>query len=161
MDGFLTRTTNKLSIYLAHAGDYEKTTAECFTDNQEYLIQNYVFRRLLSPEGLSAEAVSNLFGCDLPETMQAELDLHYSSKHDPGKPTTLEFDLNRTQGDKTLSVTGMIKTAESWPFLPFSTDSAEILDITQTEAIENMIAQWAAGAITGIRHLPGETAEEE
>ena len=73
MDGFLTRTTNKLSIYLAHAGDYEKTTAECFTAEQEYLIQNYVFRRLLSPEGLSAEAVSSLFGCDLPETVQAEL----------------------------------------------------------------------------------------
>lgn len=73
MDGFLTRNTNKLTIYLAHAGDYEKTTAEAFRVDAEWQMRHYTAQRLLSPEGLSCEAFTARFGCRLPEALEKEL----------------------------------------------------------------------------------------
>ena len=73
MDSYLTRSTNKLSIYLAFAGNYEKTTAELFSVEPEWCMQDYVEHRLHSPEGLSHDAFLARFGCPLPEKIADEL----------------------------------------------------------------------------------------
>ena len=73
LDGYLTRNTNKLSTYLAHAGDYEKTTAELYAAGPDWLMQHYVERRLCAPSGLSREDFAARFGRELPEALSAEL----------------------------------------------------------------------------------------
>ena len=73
MDGFLTRNTNNPAIYLAHAGDYEKTTAEVFTADAPWQMHAYAEQRLRSPEGLSRAAFEGRFGCPLPEELSQAL----------------------------------------------------------------------------------------
>lgn len=73
MDGYLTRNTNRLSIYLAHAGDYEKTTAEVFTAGSDYMMRHYAEKRLQAPDGLSRKAFSARFGCEIQGELQSEL----------------------------------------------------------------------------------------
>ena len=73
LDGYLTRNTNHPGIYLAHAGDYEKTTAEVYTIETDWRMRDYAEHRLNAPEGLSREAFAALFGCALPETLESEL----------------------------------------------------------------------------------------
>lgn len=73
LDGYLTRNTNNLAIYLAHAGDFEKTTAEAFSVDEDWLMRDYAERRLRSPSGLSCADFEARFGCTLPETLEGEL----------------------------------------------------------------------------------------
>ena len=73
LDGYLTRSTTHLPTYLAHAGDFEKTTAEIFTAGADYRMQDYAARRLRSTEGLSRESFEARFGCKLPEALEIEL----------------------------------------------------------------------------------------
>lgn len=74
LDGFLTRNTNNTAIYFAHAGDFEKTTAEAYAADAEYLMREYVRERMRAVEGLSAAAFCSCFGCSVPETLQKELE---------------------------------------------------------------------------------------
>ena len=73
LEGYLTRSTNRLAAYLRYAGDYEKTTAEVFAAGPEYLMREYVSQRLRSPAGLSADAFAQRFGSELPDDLQGEL----------------------------------------------------------------------------------------
>lgn len=72
-DGYLTRNTNNLSIYLTHAGDYEKTAAEAFSVDVDWQMRNYAEHRLHSPAGLSCADFTARFSCSLPETLEGEL----------------------------------------------------------------------------------------
>lgn len=67
LDGYLTRNTNNLSIYLAHAGDYEKTTAEAFAVGRDVLMRSFVEHRLASADGFSVTDFAQRFGCSVPE----------------------------------------------------------------------------------------------
>ncbi len=73
MDGYLTRSTNNPGIYLAHAGDYEKTTAEVFAVDADWRMRDYAGNRLRAPEGLSRDGFAARFGCALPESLESEL----------------------------------------------------------------------------------------
>ena len=73
LDGYLTRSTTHLPTYLAHAGDYEKTTAEVFSAGTDYLMRDYAAKRLRTPEGLSRESFEARFGCKLPAELETEL----------------------------------------------------------------------------------------
>lgn len=73
LDGYLTRNTNNPAIYLAHAGDYEKTTAEALSADADWQMREYAARRLYSPEGLSCAAFTARFGRPLPEALEDEL----------------------------------------------------------------------------------------
>ena len=72
LDGYLTRSTTHLPTYLAHAGDYEKTTADVFTAGTDYRMRDYAAKRLRSPEGLAREAFETRFGCAPPPTLVSE-----------------------------------------------------------------------------------------
>lgn len=73
LDGYLTRSTTHLPAYLAHAGDFEKTTAEVFAAGTEYRMRDYAAKRLRTPDGLSRESFEARFGCGIPETLYTEL----------------------------------------------------------------------------------------
>ena len=74
LDGYLTRNTNNPAIYLAHAGDFEKMTAEAFAVDGSWQMRDYAEHRLLSPDGLSCADFKARFGCSLPEALEAELN---------------------------------------------------------------------------------------
>ena len=107
------------------------------------------------PSNFSPDLISDF------ETVQIEADLHFSSKYEPSSPTVLEFTINSTQNSLTVEITGKIKTAQSWPFYPFNTDQAILLDPAESETVEKTLTQWAAGALTRIRHLPEEAPAAE
>jgi oxygen-independent coproporphyrinogen-3 oxidase len=73
LDGYLTRNTNNLSIYLTYAGNYEKTTAEVLSVDSDYAMRDYASRRLQAVAGLSPRAFAERFGCDPPDNLQTEL----------------------------------------------------------------------------------------
>ena len=73
LDGYLTRSTNNLNIYLSCAGDFEKTTAEVYRVEAEAAMDLYAEQRLRSTEGLSTEQFRARFGCGLPEALQKQL----------------------------------------------------------------------------------------
>lgn len=74
LDGYLTRNTNNPAIYFAHAGDFEKTTAEAYSADADYLMRDYVRRRLQAVEGLSCAVFEARFGCPVPDTLRDELE---------------------------------------------------------------------------------------
>ena len=73
----------------------------------------------------------------------------------------LDFTIGSTRGSLVVEIAGEIKTAVSWPFDPFNTDQAILLDPTESKTVEKTITQWAAGALTKIRHLPEEAPAVE
>ncbi len=73
LDGYLTRCTNNLNIYLSCAGDFEKTTAEVFRVEPEAAMNLYAEQRLRSAEGLSTQQFCERFGCGLPDALQKQL----------------------------------------------------------------------------------------
>lgn len=79
LDGYLTRNTNNLSIYLTYAGDYEKTTAEVLSVDSDYAMRDYVSRRLQATDGLSLKTFSKKFDCGLSNQIHAEL-LNYADQ---------------------------------------------------------------------------------
>lgn len=74
LDGFLTRNTNNPAIYFAHAGDFEKTTAEAYSADTEYLMREYVRQRLQAAEGLSNADFQARFGRTVPASLREELE---------------------------------------------------------------------------------------
>ena len=74
LDGYLTRNTNNPAIYLAHAGDFEKATAEAYSADAAYLMREYVRQRLQAAEGLSNAAFQARFGCAVPASLREELE---------------------------------------------------------------------------------------
>lgn len=73
LDGYLTRNTNRLPTYLSFAGDYEKTTAEVFSAEGDFLMRNYASSRLRAPEGLSHAGFLDRFDGSIPDVLRAEL----------------------------------------------------------------------------------------
>ena len=73
LDGFMTRNTNNPAIYLTHAGDYEKTTAEAFSVDRDAQMWNYVEHRLHAPAGFSRVGFAERFGCMPPEALRKAL----------------------------------------------------------------------------------------
>lgn len=68
LDGYLTRNTNNPDIYLGFAGDYEKTTAQVFSVNEDYRKEDYIRKRCASTAGLDRDTFRDKFGEELPET---------------------------------------------------------------------------------------------
>ena len=73
LDGYLTRSTGNLSIYLQHAGNFEKTTAQVFSADENWLIGRYISLRLRSTNGLDPEQFRQKFRCEIPEAKKTEL----------------------------------------------------------------------------------------
>ena len=65
-DGYLTRNTNNPGIYLSCAGDFEKTTAQVFTVDQDYHMKEYVQNRCNSTDGLDLDVFQEKFGQQIP-----------------------------------------------------------------------------------------------
>lgn len=74
LDGYLTRNTNNLKIYLTCAGNYEKTTAQVFRLDHDYLVQQYVHARCSCVQGLNPVRFRERFQENLSDSICRKLD---------------------------------------------------------------------------------------
>ena len=72
-DGYLTRNTNHLGLYIQNAGEYEKTTVEAIPLGESLSTRIYCTARLRSVEGLRLSAFEERFQAELPEIIREEL----------------------------------------------------------------------------------------
>ena len=90
----------------------------------------------------------------LPESdpVHATVDLHYSSKYAQNSATTLEIEADIQQGDSRMEISGKLKTAAPWLFMPF-----EIADPTQVgtdreQVLDPYITDWISNAASLVHH---------
>ena len=98
----------------------------------------------------------------LPDFEPIEMDilLHYSSKYAQNSATTLEISADIREGDSALQLSGKMKTAAPWLFMPF-----EVIDPVQTgtavkDVLEPYLTDWISNAASMIRHSDTAITEE-
>ena len=91
------------------------------------------------------------------DPISMDIELHYSGKTGPNAPTTLNINAQIIKGDLNVSIEGKIKTASTWPFVPFSAENAVQLISLKDEAASGYIREWIANATTGIKRLEEST----
>lgn len=73
-DGYVTRNTNNLGLYVKNAGDFEKQTAQAAALDEESAMLAYAQGCLRRTKGLQFAGFEAQFVCALPEKMAASLE---------------------------------------------------------------------------------------
>ena len=73
MDGYLTRNTNNVMVYMQHAGDFEKQTAEVYEYDAAAMQEYYISRRIGMTLGLNRNDFENRFETALSEAQKTRL----------------------------------------------------------------------------------------
>lgn len=92
LEGYMTRNTNNLKLYLRDAGDFEKQTAEAAEISAEDLLSRAVRGRLAQAAGFKPEALESRYGLSLSRADRRYIDEMVASKaialsEDTLKPT--------------------------------------------------------------------------
>ena len=93
--------------------------------------------------------------------IQIDVSLHYSSKYSQNSATALEIEASYKQGDSSLTLSGKLKTAAPWMFMPF-----EIIDPIKVGAdnwniLQSYITDWISNAPSIIHYSEAEEEKEE
>ncbi len=97
------------------------------------------------PEGLTDDEFPDFEPCSV------EADFHFSSKAPQSSPVTLESVVSYTRGEMKITLSGKIKTAATWPFVPFATENAEPLNGMSQEDAGTALAEWIRNAAEQIQ----------
>ena len=97
---------------------------------------DYVCRVIQDPAVLGEEYPEDGLGAFEP--LQVQLNLHFSSKNAQQSPTTAEIQLDGSQGEKKLSISGTFKTAAPWILTAIETSG----DLSVTEASDEQRTAW-------------------
>ena len=119
---------------LAVVAQIQKTSEVSFDPEKEKNHETITYKvRVVRDTSLLPEGTEDA-DIDPYDELNAELTLHYSGKSGPNAATTLEVGLKLNQGKLDLDASGTIKTASTWPFVPFSTENAlKIEKLTENE----------------------------
>ena len=162
-------------MYLAHADFRENPeqenmavhihinrTQENYMDEntgKEHEIHRYVINAArddsILPEGTSADMIPAF------DPIEADCSFHYSGKTGPNSQTTLEVNGSYTRGKMAFSVEGKLKTAATWPFVPFDISSAVSFNEMDAEAQGTAVASLILNASRQLVRIqePDESAE--
>ena len=154
MTAYLIRCDKKKTdLNIACKVDIKRTTENSYDNetSREHETHHYIISAARDTENLPEGVTENMI--PETETIDAQLDLHYSGKTGANSPTTLEMTLKLNRGDLDVSVNGKIKTSSTWPFLPFSVDQPEKPNAYTEDVITGYLTEWTQHAITDIRHL--------
>ena len=97
------------------------------------------------PEGMTDAAFSDF------ETVGVEAEFHFSSKAPQSSPVTLESKISYTRGETNLVITGKVKTAATWPFVPFTIENVKPLNEMTQEETGAALAEWVLNATDSIQ----------
>ena len=104
------------------------------------------------PEGFDPGSVFEF------EQINADLTLHYYSKYSQNSATTLEISAEIRQGDSRLSISGTMKTAKPWLFMPFEIIDPITVDPKNTAELITYATDWISNAGSIIRHKSADEA---
>ena len=76
------------------------------------------------------------------ESTEFRLNLHFFSKYEHSSPTTMEFEANVLRGSTHLTLSGKVKSAAPWVFMPFDISGAEPFFALSDEEKTNLDTQW-------------------
>ena len=96
------------------------------------------------------------------EAINIDADFHFSAKAPQSSPVTLESSVSYQQGEFSVLISGKIKTAATWAFVPFSIENAKQLNGITAEEIGTSLAEFVQNASANIRRIEkteGETGE--
>ena len=134
-----------------------RTTEKSYDEetSKEHEIHRYTISLEQNKENLPETVLPDMIPSLDPISM--DIELHYSGKTGPNAPTTLNINAQIIKGDLNVSIEGKIKTASTWPFVPFSAENAVQLISLKDEAASGYIREWIANATTGIKRLEEST----
>ena len=97
------------------------------------------------PEGMT--------DADFPdfETIAVNAEFHFSSKAPQSSPVTVESSITYTRGEMSLAITGKVKTAATWAFVPFTVENVKPLGNMTGEELGLAMAEWIQNAANSIR----------
>ena len=98
----------------------------------------------------------------LPETspIQATVELHYSSKYAQNSATTLEINADIRQADSVMKITGKLKTAAPWLFMPFDIVNPTEVGTEKEKVLDPYITDWISNAASMVHHTAAEASDE-
>lgn len=95
------------------------------------------------------------------ETVNADIDLHYYSKYAQNSATTLDIKGDLYQGSSSLHITGKLKTAAPWLFMPFDVNDPIPVGTTKEEVLDPYLEDWISNAASMIRHVHHDSSGAE
>ena len=145
---------------LAVVAQIQKTSEVSFDPEKEKNHETITYKvRVVRDTSLLPEGTEDA-DIDPYDNLTAELTLHYSGKSGPNAATTLEVGLKLNQGKLDLDASGTIKTASTWPFVPFSTEKdLKIEKLTENEKAAALLQLLKNANQDIVRTEAGEKAE--
>ena len=139
-----------LRIRIAKKHDRYEDTEESRTHETDHYSVRITRDTADLPEGVSEEMISEM------NPVEAELEVHYSSKLQLSSPTTMDISCRIRQGEYDFTLTGTVKTSSPWTFTPFDTKNAVQGDQYNCEDLEKLVNEWAENAEKTLVRTPEE-----
>ena len=97
------------------------------------------------------------------DPIHAAVELHYSSKYAQNSATTLEISADLQQADSRMKISGKLKTAAPWLFMPFEIVDPVPVGTDTEKVLDPYITDWISNAASLIHHTvpTGEAASDE
>ena len=129
-----------------------RKTFETYTDEEAGRIHEF-HKYTVEVARDTAKLPEGMADGDFPafEDISATADFHFSSKAPQSSPVTVESAISIKRGETEMSLTGKVKTAATWPFVPFTVDNVKPLGGMAQEEIAAALAEWIQNAANSIR----------
>lgn len=97
------------------------------------------------------------------EAIEADLEMHYSSKFAQNSSTKLEFKANIKKEKSDITVQGSLKTvnSDSWVFRPFDTSHTDDIGTDSIDKVVSYLTDWVSNASSMIHHNLSNNDEPE
>ncbi len=97
------------------------------------------------------------------DPIRAAVELHYSSKYAQNSATTLEVSAEIRQADSLLKISGKLKTAAPWLFMPFEITDPVAVGTDREQVLDPYFTDWVSNAASLVHHTAPEqeTADPE
>ena len=98
------------------------------------------------------------------DPIDVDLSLHFYSKSERSAPVHVEFEGKIKQAEVLCLISGKVKTASAWAFLPFGIEKSEICTEITTDEWRQYGEKWLEKAKQEIRHTviaaPSDVSQE-
>lgn len=93
------------------------------------------------------------------ETINADVEMHYSSKYAQSSGTKLVINASVHQGESVMTVKAEMNTVRNWPFIPFEISNPVYTETDTKTVLAPYLEEWAANARSMLRYMNDETED--
>ena len=130
--------------------------SETYNDDEEKNHQIDRYQIMISPDTACLPDDTDLSLLPMREEISIDLELHYSSKYAQNSATTLDINADIKQDNSSLHISGKLKTAAPWLFMPFEVVNPVTVGTNFQNELIPYFVDWISNASSMITH----TAEE-